>query len=75
MLEKEYQFFQENRDSLIAKYSGRFIVIVGNKVIGDYDSFEEAFYKSQEGNEPGSFLIQECSNNEPAQVFHSRVCF
>ncbi len=50
MLEKEYQFFQENRNSLIAKYSGRFIVIVGNKVIGDYDSFEEAFYKSHESN-------------------------
>lgn len=75
MLEKEYQYFKENRDSLVNKYGGRFIVIVDNEVVGDYDSFEEAFYKSQESIEPGSFLIQECSNNEPAQVFHSRVCF
>ena len=75
MLEKEYQYFQDNRDSLVEKYSGRFIVIVGNKVEGGYDSFEEAFYKSQETNELGGFLIQECSNNEPSQVFHSRVCF
>jgi len=33
MLEKEFQFFIDNQNELVEKYNGKFIVIIGDKVI------------------------------------------
>ena len=59
------------------KYENRFLVIIGEGVVGDYDSFEQAYFQSKEKYEAGTFLIQECTEGEEAytQTFHSRVYF
>ena len=42
-LEREFKYFVDHQDELVAQYSGKFIVIVDVKVVGAYDSEAEAF--------------------------------
>ncbi|OGY29312.1 MAG: hypothetical protein A3F35_01230 [Candidatus Woykebacteria bacterium RIFCSPHIGHO2_12_FULL_45_10] len=77
MLEKEYNFYLKNQTELLKKYSGKFIVIVDEKVLGAYQTEKEAFDEAIKTHELGTFLIQECTPNpdKKTQVFHSRTIF
>lgn len=77
MLEKEFQYFLDHQKELVKKYDNKFIVIIGEAVVGSYETEAEAFLKSSEKYELGTFLIQQCISGEEAysQNFHSRVTF
>ena len=77
MLEKEFQYYLDHQNELVKKYDGRYLVIKDKNVVGDYDSYEEALFTSQEQYEMGTFLIQKCSegNKDYTATFHSRVRF
>lgn len=77
MLEKEFKYYLDNQDELVKKYNHRFIVIIGNDVVGDYSTMDEAFNNSISKYEMGTFLIQECTEGDSAytQTFHSRAIF
>ena len=77
MLDQEFKFYIDNQNELLKKYNGKFIAIVGDKVVGDFDTFEEAVDKTTLHYQPGTFLVQECTEGEDAytQTFHSRVIF
>jgi hypothetical protein len=77
MLEKEFKYFLDNQSSLVKIYNGKYIVIVGESVIGAFDSEEEAYFTTELKYEPGTFLIQLCEQGEASytQIFHSRVAF
>ena len=47
MLEKEFQYYLQHQEELVLKYNNRYIVIVGQQVIGDYDTFADAVTESQ----------------------------
>ncbi len=75
MLEKEYDYFLKNRDILLKEYEGKFIVIIGNEVVGSYSSREEALKETYSKHKMGTFLIQKVSRDEDdiIQRFSSRV--
>jgi len=75
MLEKEFKYYLDNQNDLVKKYNNRVLVIVNEKVVGDYDDFEQALFKSVKKYELGTFLIQECTEGEDAytDTFHSPV--
>ena len=77
MLDKEFRYYLDNQSELVRKYNDRFIVIIGNKVVGDFDDFEQALFLSAKKYKPGTFLIQECTEGEEAytETFHSGVIF
>ena len=77
MLDKEFKYYLDNQSELVKKYNGRFIVIIGETVVGDYESYEHALFESMKQYEMGTFLIQECTEGDEAytQTFHSRVVF
>ncbi len=77
MLEKEFKYYIDHQDELVAKYRGKYIVIVGETVIGAYDTEIVAYTKSQEEHALGTFLIQACLPGKEnfTQTFHSRVVF
>lgn len=58
MLEKEYDYFLNNKETLFANYFNRVIVIKDEEVIGDYDTKEEALRETVKEHELGTFLIQ-----------------
>lgn len=76
-LEKEFKYYIENQDELVEKYDGKFIVIKDCKVIGSYESIEEAIDKTTKEHELGSFLIQKCEPGKESytQIYRSRVSF
>lgn len=75
MLEKEFKYYLDNQDQIVTEYNGKYVVIVGEKVVNAFDSLEEAYSKSLEEYEEGKFLIQLCTPGEEAYTatFHSRV--
>lgn len=77
MLEQEFKYYVDNQVDLVKKYNNRFIVIVGESVVGDYDTFEDAILKSKEKYPIGTFLVQECKNGKEnyTQTFHTRAIF
>jgi hypothetical protein len=77
MLDKEFKYYLDNQNELLKRYNGKVIVIIDEQVVGDYESYEEAFFDSIEKYELGKFLIQECTEGEDAytQTFHSQVIF
>lgn len=77
MLEKDFQYYLNNREELLKKYTGRYLVIKGEKVIGDYSSEMDAYTETQKEHKLGTFLIQPCVADERSfqQSFHSRVNF
>jgi hypothetical protein len=77
MLDKELQYYIDNQEELVKKYKGQFIVIKDQQVVGAYPTEIEAYNKSVEKYELGTFLIQECQPGEEnyTQTFRTRVIF
>ena len=77
MLEKEYQYFLKHKDTLLKEYEGKFIIIIGNEVIGSHPSREKALKEASSKYDMGTFLIQKVSRGEDdvIQRFSSRVSF
>jgi len=77
MLEKEFQYFKENQDTLVNKYKGKVLVIVGQEVVGQYDTEINAYFDSLKKFKPGEFLIQECLSGKEVytQHFHNLSIF
>ena len=75
MLDKEFKYYIANQAELVAKYPNKFIVIKNKEVIGVYDSHADAYNKTVETEELGTFLIQHClpGADSYSQTFHSQV--
>lgn len=75
MLDKEFKYYITNQVELVGKYPNKFIVIKNDEVIGVYDSHSEAYNKTVETEELGTFLIQHClpGIDSYSQTFHSQV--
>jgi len=66
MLSTEFKYFLDHQDELVKMYNNRVLVIIGEKVVGDYENFDQAFFQSIKKYEPGTFLLQECTEGEEA---------
>lgn len=77
MLEKETKYFEQHKEELLKKFKGKYIIIVGEEVVGWFDSEKDAYFEAVQKYGAGNFLIQVCDpdGEEPVQVFHSRVAF
>lgn len=77
MLSNEFNYYLSHQDELVKKYNGKYIVIIGEDVIGIYDSDVEALRETEKSHELGTFLIQKCTpgKEDYTQIFHSRVAF
>jgi hypothetical protein len=77
MLEKEFKYYLDHQKEFVKKFNGRYLVIIGEEIVGDYDSFEDALGDSQGKFPLGTFLIQQCLPGEEnyTQTFHTRAIF
>jgi len=75
MLEKEFEFYQKNKEEILKSHLGKFVVIKDQKIQGSYNSREDALAKGKEKFKMGSFLIQHVvsDDSEEVQRFHSRI--
>jgi hypothetical protein len=59
VFEQEKAFCETHRDILREQYPGKHLIIVGDQVIGSYDSVGDAYRRAVKTYEPGNFMIQE----------------
>ena len=64
MLETEWEFYENNRDELVEKYCGKFLVISGNSVVSAYDDEEIAYQETVKTIPLGSFMIHHITEEE-----------
>jgi len=64
MLETEWEFYEHNRDELVEKYCGKFVVISGEKVIAAYDDENIAYKETVKDIPLGSFMIHRIAEEE-----------
>jgi hypothetical protein len=74
-LDREYRYYLANKPSLLERYRGKFLVIAGEQVLGAYDSHDAALAEALRSHAAGTFLVQECAEEEQVMRFHSRVSF
>ena len=76
MENKNYLYFINNRNSLYREYGNKFLAIKEEKVIGVYDSLEEALTETLKTEELGTFLVQECVESDEMCInfVQSNVC-
>jgi len=65
-LDKEFSYYLKHQNELVEKYRNRFLTIVGEKVVDDYDTYEQAVIQSKKKHERGTFLVQECTEGDSA---------
>ena len=64
-LKKSFEYYLNNKKSLMEKYYGKFIVIKDEKVLDAYDSEKEAIDESiKAGLELGDFIVQVVLEND-----------
>lgn len=55
---KEYLWYEAHEAEIIQRYFGRFVVVAGNEVVGDYGSLALALQETLKQRKPGDFIIQ-----------------
>ncbi len=75
MLETEFEFYKKNQASLVEKYRGKYLVIVGEKVEGAFELEIEAYTDGVNRFGLGKFLLHLCQPGEEnySQTFNIRV--
>jgi len=66
MLDAERQFYSENLSSLLAQYSGRFIVVKGHAVVGAFGTADEAMREGARRFGLESFLLRLVTAHSPS---------
>ena len=66
----DYDFFINNLGALYKEYGHRFLVIKNEKVIGAYNSFDDALTEALKTEKLGTFLVQECVKNPDDLILH-----
>jgi hypothetical protein len=64
MLEREFEYYQNNMTEIREKYLGKRVVIVGDQIIAAYDDFEEALFETSKTHPLGTFMI----HNVPVDI-------
>ena len=72
-LDREFEFYNENKDELLSKYEGRVVVVKGEKILGDYSSEKEAIDATLKEHPLGTFLVRLVTREDDVAFFHSRV--
>jgi hypothetical protein len=70
MLEKEFEFYENNKTAIREKYLGKRIVIIGNEIVGAYDDIDKAYQETIKTYAPGTFMIHDVPVNIENEVVH-----
>ena len=76
MLVSEFKYYRTNYGRLREKYSNKYIVIKGKRIIGIYNSHADAFEGTIKNEALGTFLIQQIADdNRHKSIKRNRFAF
>ena len=64
MLGREWDFYEANRDELVEKYCGKYMVISGTEVVSVYDDKNTAYFETIKTIPLGSFMLHHVLEEE-----------
>ena len=70
MLEREFEFYENNKTEIREKFLGKRIVIIGEQIIAAYDDMEEAYQETIKTYIPGTFMIHDVPVNIEDEIVH-----
>ena len=70
MLEKEFEYYENNKSAIRERYIGKQIVIVGERIIGVYDDIDEAYQETIKTYAPGTFMIHDVPIDIEDEIVH-----
>ena len=68
MLEQERKYFAENRDELLARYPGKFVLVKGDELIGTFNTIEEALADGARRFATESFLVRQVTAADEKEI-------
>lgn len=74
-MQDNFEYYLKNKEMLLRKYAGKFLLISGQKVVKAFNNEFDAVEYAQKHYEPETFIIQEACEDADTQAFHSRVIF
>lgn len=72
-LKAEFQYYLENKESLLKDYENQYIVIKDRKILGNYPDLMTAVEETKKTHELGTFLVQHVTKEDEEVRFHSRA--
>ena len=72
-----HTWYENHRDEIVKRHNGRYVVVAGRAVVGDYATEGEALGETLKTRGAGTFLVKHCipKSEEAPIFFHSRVSF
>jgi hypothetical protein len=70
MLEKETAFYEAHKVELREKYHGKRVVIIGDRVIGVYDTDNEAYEATRKTEKTNEFMIKYIPEDPADEVMY-----
>ena len=74
MLETEWEFYENNREELVDKYCGKFVVISRDRVVAVYDDENVAYDETVKTHALGSFMIHHVMEEEEVFTLSPVLC-
>ena len=73
-LRREYDYYQREKKAICAKFAGRYVVIVGEEIIGNYSTQREAIEATRKQHALGDFFVKLAKYDEdPAYIPRMQV--
>jgi hypothetical protein len=60
-LKRNLEWYIANQKELAAKYNGKILLIVDQKLVKAFDDMAQAFTEASKAHEPGTYTLQPCS--------------
>lgn len=70
MIDKNFEWYQENYQDLYKKYPEKFLIIANEKVEGAFDTLDDAYVFGVKEIWLGNFLLQKCEDALKTLNFH-----
>jgi len=68
-LEQEIKTYEEQKERLLVEAKGRFVVIKGSDILGDFGTYEDALYEGYKAFGDEEFLVKEVQEDEVVNSF------
>jgi len=74
-MDENFEYFKENMLQFYNEYGSKFIAIKDRKVLGVYDTFDEALEVTLKSEKIGTFIVQQCTDDATnfTSTFQSNV--
>lgn len=67
-LQREFHWYLANRDELVKRYRGRYLVICEETIIANYATAADAYRNTVKSHKPGTFIIKRCIPPEDERI-------